>query len=132
MMRDAEAHVAEDKQRKEEAEVRNNADTLVYQTEKLLTEQGDKLEGPERDKVTEALNEVKHSLDGTDIAAIKSATDALMSASQGFTQRLYEEASRQASASGAADGTAGPSASDGDAGGDDEVVDAEIVDEPKE
>ena len=131
MMRDAEAHVAEDKQRKEEAEVRNNADTLVYQTEKLLTEQGDKLEGPERDKVTEALNEVKHSLDGTDIAAIKSATDALMSASQGFTQRLYEEASRQASANGAADGTAGPSASDGDAG-DDEVVDAEIVDEPKE
>ena len=132
MMRDAEAHVAEDKQRKEEAEVRNNADTLVYQTEKLLSEQADKLEGPERDKVTEALNEVKHSLDGTDIAAIKSATDALMSASQGFTQRLYEEASRQASANGAADGTAGPSASDGDAGGDDEVVDAEIVDEPKE
>ena len=132
MMRDAEAHVAEDKQRKEEAEVRNNADTLVYQTEKLLSEQADKLEGPERDKVTEALNEVKHSLDGTDIAAIKSATDALMSASQGFTQRLYEEASRQASANGAADGTAGPSSSDGDAGGDDEVVDAEIVDEPKE
>jgi molecular chaperone DnaK len=133
MMRDAEAHVEEDRQRKEEAEVRNNADTLVYQTEKLLSEQGDKLEGPERDKVTEALNEVKHSLDGTDIAAIKSATDALMSASQSFTQRLYEEASKQASASSAGDATAGPSDASGDAtGGDDDVVDAEIVDEPKE
>ncbi|MEX6430057.1 MAG: molecular chaperone DnaK [Ferrimicrobium sp.] len=131
MMRDAEAHVEEDRQRKEEAEVRNNADTLVYQTEKLLAEQGDKLEGPERDKVTEALNEVKHSLDGSDIAAIKSATEALMSASQGFTQRLYEEASKQASASGAADGTAGASG-DSTTGSDDEVVDAEIVDEPKE
>ena len=133
MMRDAEAHVEEDRQRKEEAEVRNNADTLVYQTEKLLSEQGDKLEGPERDKVTEALNEVKHSLDGTDIAAIKSATDALMSASQSFTQRLYEEASKQASASSAGDPTAGPSDASGDStGGDDDVVDAEIVDEPKE
>jgi len=128
MMRDAEAHAAEDKRRREEAEVRNNADTLVYQTEKLLSEQQDKLEGPERDKVTEALNELKHALDGTDIGTIRQATDALVSASQGFTQRLYEEASRQA-----ASASGGESAqSQAQAAEDDEVVDAEIVDDPKE
>jgi molecular chaperone DnaK len=128
MMRDAEAHAAEDKRRREEAEVRNNADTLVYQTEKLLAEQKDKLEGPERDKVTEALNELKHALDGTDIGAIRQATDALVSASQGFTQRLYEEASRQAASASGGDSAQ----SQAQAAEDDEVVDAEIVDEPKE
>ncbi|MHB8190372.1 MAG: molecular chaperone DnaK [Ferrimicrobium sp.] len=124
MVKDAEAHIAEDQRRKEEAEVRNNADTLVYQTEKLMQEQGEKLSGPEKDKVTEALNELKHSLDGTDVATIRSATDSLMSASQGFTQRLYEEASRQAQSS--------EQSGDASGGSDDEVVDAEIVDETKE
>jgi molecular chaperone DnaK len=123
MVRDAEAHEAEDKRRREEAEVRNNADTLVYQTEKLLAEQGDKLSGPEKDKVTEALGQLKLALDGTDIGAIRSATEALVSASQSFTQRLYEEAARSAQ---------GAQAGPGTAPNDDEVVDAEIVDESGE
>jgi len=122
MVKDAEAHLAEDQRRREEAEVRNNADTLVYQTEKLLKDQGENLSGPERDSVTDALNEVKRSLDSSDIAAIKTATDALMSASQTFTQRLYDEASRQAQSS------EGASASSQE-GSDDDVVDAEIVDD---
>ena len=123
MVRDADEHVAEDKRRREEAEIRNNADTLVYQTEKLLAEQGEKLSGPEKDKVSEALNELKHSLDGSDMAAIKAATDALIAASQSFTERLYQEASQQA---------ASQQEGSGGAADESDVVDAEIVDEPKE
>ncbi|MGC8466111.1 MAG: molecular chaperone DnaK, partial [Acidimicrobiales bacterium] len=89
MIKDAEAHEAEDKARREEAEVRNNGDTLVYQTEKLLSEQGDKFTGPEKEKVESALGDLRTALSGSDLAAIRTATDVLMSASQSFTQRLY-------------------------------------------
>jgi molecular chaperone DnaK len=128
MVRDAEAHAEEDRRRREEAEVRNTADTLVYQTEKLLKDQGDKFEGDEKEQVTSALQEVKDSLSGSDVEAIKDATEALVTASQGFSQRLYEQAA-QSDASGG-----GPSPSDGSGSGsddsaDDEVVDAEIVEE---
>jgi molecular chaperone DnaK len=122
MVRDAEAHAEEDRRRREEAEVRNNADTLVYQTEKLLKEQGDKLEGDEKSQVEDKLGELKAALGGTDVEAIKTATDALMTASQGFTQRLYDAAA-------AADREAGAGAAGGAESSDDDVVDAEIVDE---
>ncbi|MBV8959610.1 MAG: Hsp70 family protein, partial [Actinobacteria bacterium] len=124
MVRDAEAHAEEDRKRKEEAEVRNNADTLVYQTEKLLREQGDKITGDEKDTVEAGLKELKDALGGSDIEAIKRATETLVTASQGFAQRLYDQASQEQAASGAA---GGPGA--GSATNDDEVVDAEIVDE---
>jgi molecular chaperone DnaK len=124
MVKDAEAHAEDDRQRKEEAEVRNNADTLVYQTEKLLKDQGDKFEGDEKEKVEAALGSVKEALAGSDIEAIKTATESLLTASQGFSQRLYEEASKADAAGG---GSAGPSGTDETS--DDEVVDAEIVDE---
>jgi len=123
MVKDAEAHAEEDRKRREEAEVRNQGDTLVYQTEKLLKEQGDKLSGDEKQKVEDALASLKTALGGDDIAAIKEATEALMTASQEFTQKLYESAAAESGASGAA-GTSGATAAD-----DDEVVDAEIVDE---
>ncbi|MHB1518496.1 MAG: molecular chaperone DnaK [Acidimicrobiales bacterium] len=122
MVRDAEAHAEDDRRRKEEAEVRNNADTLVYQTEKLLAEQGEKFEGDEKGKVESALVALKESLAGTDVEAIKTSTETLLSASQSFSQRLYEEASRE---SGAASGDGEPSEDSSD----DEVVDAEIVDD---
>ncbi|HET9608486.1 MAG TPA: molecular chaperone DnaK [Acidimicrobiales bacterium] len=129
MVRDAEAHAEEDRRRREEAEVRNQADTLVYQTEKLLKEQGDKISGDEKSAVEDKLGDLKGALGGSDIEAIRNATDALMSASQTFTQKLYEAAS----AEGAAAGAGGPGA-DGPTDGasqpaDDEVVDAEIVDD---
>ena len=98
MVRDAEAHAEEDRQRREEAEVRNNADTLVYQTEKLLKEQGDKLEGDEKTQVEEHLAALKSAISGSDIDAIKSATEALMTSSQGFTQRLYDAAAARPTA----------------------------------
>ncbi|MCL6095473.1 MAG: molecular chaperone DnaK [Actinobacteria bacterium] len=124
MIKDAEAHAAEDRRRREEAETRNNADTLVYQTEKLLREQGDKLSGSEKEDVEHALSKLKEALAGSDVEAIKQATDALMRASQNFTQRLYEQAASQASAA-----SGGGSSSSGPHSSDDEVVDAEIVDE---
>jgi molecular chaperone DnaK len=124
MVRDAESHAEDDRRRREEAEVRNTADTLVYQTEKLLRDQGDKFEGSEKENVSSALQGVKDALAGTDVEAIKTATEGLMTASQSFSQRLYEQASQSSA------GSAGPS-SDGaeDEASDDEVVDAEIVDE---
>ncbi len=124
MIRDAESHAEDDRQRREEAEVRNNADTLVYQTEKLLKDQGEKFEGSEREDVTSALQAVKDSLSGTDVEAIKTATEKLLTASQSFSQRLYEQASQSAAQGG------GPEDFDSSsAESDDEVVDAEIVDE---
>jgi len=128
MVRDAEAHAEDDRRRREEAEIRNNADTLVYQTEKLLREQGEKFEGDEKTTVEDALKSLKDALSGSDVERIKSATEALVNASHGFTQRLYEQASASQSA-GSASGTSGPGG-DGQAASDDEVVDAEIVDEP--
>ncbi|HLT15211.1 MAG TPA: Hsp70 family protein, partial [Acidimicrobiales bacterium] len=111
----------EDRRRREEAEVRNSADSLVYSTEKLLKEQGDKLQGDEKTQVEEKLAALKSAISGTDVEAIKSATEALMTASQGFTQRLYEQAAASERAAGDTAASSQPS--------DDDVVDAEIVDE---
>jgi molecular chaperone DnaK len=126
MVRDAEAHAEEDRRRKEEAEIRNDADSRVYQTEKLLKDQGDKATGPEKEAVESALATLKEKLSGSDLEAIKSATEALNSALQPFAQRLYEQGAQEATATnGSAAGATGT-----DAGAnDDEVVDAEIVDE---
>ncbi len=126
MVRDAEAHADDDRRRREEAETRNNADTLVYQTEKLLREQGDNFQGDEKSKVEDALKSLKDALGGSDTESIKQATEALVTASHGFTQRLYEQASASQSAGSAAGGAAG---GDSAAPSDDEVVDAEIVDD---
>lgn len=126
MMRDAEAHAAEDRQRREEAETRNNADTLVYQTEKLLKEQGDKLSGDEKTTVEQRLGDLKAALGGSEVEAIKTATEALMTASQTFTQKLYEAASQETAAGATTGPSAGAAASQPN---DDDVVDAEIVDD---
>jgi molecular chaperone DnaK len=126
MIKDAEAHAEEDRKRREEAEVRNSADSLVYQTEKVLREQGDKVSADEKAAVEAPLADLKKALEGSDTAAIKSASEALMSASQAFSQKLYEAAARDANAA----GTSASGQSEG-AGpvSDDEIVDAEIVDE---
>ena len=128
MVRDAEQHAEDDRTRREEAEVRNTADTLVYQTEKLLREQGEKFEGSEKDDVEAALKGVKDALAGTSVEAIKDATEKLVSVSQNFSQRLYEQASATASGASAGEGAPGDGSSTQSAS-DDDVVDAEIVDE---
>jgi molecular chaperone DnaK len=124
MVKDAEAHAEEDRQRKEEADVRNSADTLVYQTEKLLKDQGDKISADEKANVESKLADLKTAIAGSDLEAIKTGTETLMTASQEFTQKLYEQASAS-DATGAAGGAGGS----GSAPNDDEVVDAEIVDD---
>ncbi|MFN8027366.1 MAG: molecular chaperone DnaK [Acidimicrobiia bacterium] len=122
MMKDAEAHAEEDKKRREEAEVRNNADSLVFQTEKLLRDQADKVQPDDKEKMESALKELKDALAGTDIEAVKRGHENLVTVSQDFAQRLYQ----QAQANQQAPGGAGAGAS---APNDDEVADAEIVDE---
>jgi molecular chaperone DnaK len=125
MVKDAEAHAEEDRRKKEEAEVRNNADSLVYQTDKLLREQGDKISGDENEKVATALEELKTALAGTDVEAIKTATEVLMTASQTFAQQLYEQAAAEQASTGGGD-SGDPTAAD------DDVVDAEIVDDDEQ
>jgi molecular chaperone DnaK len=122
MVKDAEAHAEEDRKRREEAEIRNNADSLVYQTEKVLRDQGDKVSAEEKAAVEEPLANLKKALEGSDTAAIKAATETLMTASQAFSQKLYEAAARDANAAGS---SASGQTSDVN---DDEIVDAEIVD----
>jgi molecular chaperone DnaK len=125
MVKDAEAHAEEDRQRREEADVRNSADTLVYQTEKLLKEQGEKISAEERESVETKLADLKSAISGSDIEAIKTSTEALMTASQEFTQKLYQQAAANESAAGGSTGAGGA----GSAPNDDDVVDAEIVDD---
>jgi molecular chaperone DnaK len=120
MIKDAEAHAEDDRRRKEEAETRNNADSLVYRTEKLLKDEGEKFTGEEKDKVEAGLKNVKDALAGSDLEAIRKATEELLTASQSFAQRLYEQAASQDA----------PTSSATPGGSDDDVVDAEIVDEP--
>jgi molecular chaperone DnaK len=129
MVKDAEAHAEEDRQRREEAETRNNADSLVFQTEKLLKEQADNVSADERQKIEEKLKALKDALAGSDIDAVKRGHEELLAASQEFAQRLYQQAAQSQQAS--ADRGAGASAGGGTSSqpSDDDVVDAEIVDD---
>jgi len=150
MVRDAEAHADDDRRRREEAEVRNNADSLVYATERTLKEHGDKVSGPEREEMEAGVKELKDLMGsgGGDLDAIRSATDRLAAASQIFASRLYEQATadaqaanpsgattdsaeNEASAGTAEDDTSAGSAEDDTSAGsaEDDIVDAEIVDE---
>ncbi|TMK21743.1 MAG: molecular chaperone DnaK [Actinobacteria bacterium] len=126
MMKEAEQFADEDKQRRVDAEARNQADNLVYQTEKVLTEQGDKVPQAERDEVQSAIDATKEALKGTDVSAISAASERLAQSAQKIGQAIYA-AQQQAQA---AAGGAGPASGDssGPAGSDD-VVDAEVVDE---
>ena len=120
MVRDAEAHEADDKKRKEEAETRNQAEAFAYQTEKLVNDNKDKLSDDVAKEVTDAVNELKESLKGDDIEKIKSDQEKLMTAAQKIGQALYAQ-----------QGTEGAPAGDNGASnsGDDDVVDAEVVDD---
>ncbi|HLI55296.1 MAG TPA: molecular chaperone DnaK [Acidimicrobiales bacterium] len=130
MVRDAEAHAADDRRRREEADTRNQADSLVYQTEKMLKDQAASFSGDQKSKVESDLAALKEALAGSDIEAIKSATERLAVGVQELGKQLYEQAAAAgASSSGPSDGAGQGGASGPSASGDDEVVDAEIVDE---
>ena len=118
MMKDAEAHAEEDKTRREEADVRNGAEGLVYQTEKFLKDNAEKIPAEGKANVEEPLATLKKALEGTDIPSIKTAMEALAEASQAVGAAMYQEqaANAQASNENAADNG-------------EDIVDAEIVDE---
>jgi len=124
MVRDAEEYAEEDRRHREEAEVRNQADSLVYQTEKFLGENEEKVPDDIKTEVREALAEVKKALEGNDTDTIKSATERAAQVSQKMGTAIYQQAqaAQASSQSESADGSA--SSQD-----DDEVVEAEIVDE---
>jgi molecular chaperone DnaK len=126
MVKDAEAHAEEDKKRRDEAETRNQAETLVYQTEKFVKENDEKIPGDAKEKVNAAIKEANEALAGTDTAKIKSAVEKLATESQAMGSAIYAQTGPTASAGG--DGGAGPTGDTGGAGAED-VVDAEIVDE---
>ncbi|HEU5025654.1 MAG TPA: molecular chaperone DnaK [Spirillospora sp.] len=127
MMRDAEQYAEEDRKRKEEAEVRNQADTLAYSTEKFLRENDEKVPAELKTEVNDAIAEVKKALEGTDVDAIKGSAEKLAQVSQKMGAAMYAQ-NPEGAQPGAED--AGPTA-DAQGAQDDEVVDAEIVDDDK-
>jgi molecular chaperone DnaK len=131
MIKDAEAHAEEDKRRREEAEARNQAESMVYQTEKVLKDNDEKLPSEVKDKVNAAIKDVNEALKGDDVSAIKSAVEKLATESQALGQALYADAGANAAGAGAGadSGSAGSSSSSAN---NDDVVDAEIVDEDDE
>jgi molecular chaperone DnaK len=134
MMRDAEEHAEEDKRRREEAETRNLSESLQYQTEKFLAENGDKLPEDKKTELNEALVELRSALGGSDIAAIKAAQEKVARISQEAGGAMYAQQQASAQSGQFTDGAAGGPTGDttGQAAADDDVVEAEIVDEPGE
>jgi len=116
MIADAEAHANEDRERKEEAETRNTADSMIYQTEKMINDNADKLGEEEKTDIEEKIATLKTSLEGDamDLESVKNAMEELTIASQGFAQRLYETASQEAEAQ---------------EDESEDIIDAEIIDE---
>jgi molecular chaperone DnaK len=140
MKKDAELHAEEDKKRKELVEAKNNGDSMIHMTQKSLTELGDKVDAETKSNVEKEIENLKKALEGDDVEAIKSATDALTQASHKLAELMYAQASQDqqgtggggagaaGSAGGAAGGAAG-TAGKGSAGGkndDDDVVDADF------
>ena len=133
MQHEAEAHAEDDKRAKEEIEIRNNADTLSYQSEKQLQEMGDKIDGASKKAIEDEIAAVREALKGTDIEAIKSSYEKLQTKFQEVSAELYKNAAASAAApeAGAAEASTGASAAEPKKEGD--VVDAEfeIVDDEK-
>lgn len=125
MVRDAEQHAEEDRRRREEAEARNTADNLLYQTEKLVTDNGEKISAEHKAKLEQTQGQLREALKGDDIQSVRNASDELMRVSQEVGQALYAagaaDQAGQQTAGGFADGAA--------AGDDDDIVDAEVVDD---
>jgi molecular chaperone DnaK len=127
MVRDAEQYAEEDRQRREEAEVRNRADTLVYTTEKFLADNTDKVPADVRTEVESAISDLKKALEGNDTETIREASEKASQVSQKMGSAIYAQAQAEQQAA-AQEGAAAGSTEDGAPQGDD-VVDAEIVDD---
>ena len=129
MVKEAEAHASEDKKRREEAETRNSAEQLVYSTEKLLTDNDDKLSDDVKTEVRSAVDDLKKALEGDDLAEVTAKQTALVTASQKIGEALY---SANQQSEGAPAGDQPTEGAQGSSAQDDDVVDAEIVDDEGE
>ncbi|KPC94394.1 Hsp70 family protein, partial [Streptomyces albus] len=127
MVREAEQYAEDDHKRREAAETRNQAEQLVYTTEKFLKDNEEKVPADAKSEVETALSDLKEKLKGEDTAAIREASEKVAATSQKLGQALYAEAQQAQAAGGAEGGAAG--AGKAEASGDDDVVDAEIVDD---
>lgn len=127
MVKEAEAHAEEDRRERERVEARNEADTMIYTTEKSLKELGDKVSAEDRARISEAVADLKKAMEGSDIDAIKSKTEALKQASYKLAEEMYKHAGPQGGA-----GTAGGASGGTDSGTRSaEDVDYEVVDDDK-
>ncbi|MDM8085917.1 molecular chaperone DnaK [Cellulomonas cellasea] len=131
MVKEAEAHAAQDKARREEAETRNSAEQLVYSTEKLLADNGDKLPEDVKTDVSKAVDELKTALEGEDIEPVKAKHEQLVTSAQKIGEALYSSDQAGAAAGAGAAGEA-PSDAGSSTASDEDVVDAEIVDEDEQ
>jgi molecular chaperone DnaK len=126
MVADAEAHADDDRRARELAEARNNGENGAYQAERQLKELGDTVDAASKDQIEAAIKALREVLDSDDPAVIRERTDALNQAFHSVSEAIYERASAEAAAQ-----SNGAASTNGDAGGsDDDVVDAEVVDEP--
>ena len=130
MVKDAESHSVEDEKKKEEIGTRNNADSLVYSTEKSLNEYGDKVSEEDRNAIQQAIDKLKESLKGENVEAIKADTEALTQASHKLAEAMYAQAAAEQATSTSDDGSAATDADD-----DETVIDVEaeeVVDEDED
>jgi molecular chaperone DnaK len=130
LVKDAQAHTDEDKKRRKTAEAKNQADSLIYQTEKNLSEHGDKIAAEDKTKIEEAVASLKKAMEGTDPEAIESATQTLTTASHKLAEEMYKKASASTASSNGADTTGG--AGTGETKTDEKVVDAEFEEVDKD
>ena len=130
LVKDAQAHTDEDKKRRKTAEAKNQADTLIYQTEKNLSEHGDKIAAEDKTKIEEAVAALKKAMEGTDPDAIESATQTLTTASHKLAEEMYKKAS--ASAAAGSDANAEGGTGTGETKTDEKVVDAEFEEVDKD
>ena len=112
-VKEAEEYAAQDAKMKEEVEVRNQADQMVYQSEKTLSEMGDKIPADDKSKVQAGIDKLKEALKGTDSAAIKAATEELTKDFYAVSEKLYQQANPQGAQPGADAGAAGSGAQSG-------------------
>jgi molecular chaperone DnaK len=129
MIKDAESHAAEDREARELAEARNVGENAAYQAEKQLADLGDKVADENKTEIEAAIKDVRESLDSDDAAAIKSKTDALQAAFQKVSQQIYESAASEQAAAGDGTGDGAATGASTNGAGDEEVVDAEVVDD---
>ena len=130
LVKNAQAHTEDDKKRRKTAEAKNQADTLIYQTEKNLSEHGDKIAAEDKTKVEEAVAALKKAMEGTDPEAIESATQTLTTASHKLAEEMYKKASASTAGGNGNDAAGGTGA--GETKTDEKVVDAEFEEVDKE